>query len=116
MVVRLRAMAPSFLPSNASTVPDKPRGKKLEILQATANGLMAREVAEKVKLKVQTVHYHLKEMRTAFGVTNSRSLVAEALRLGYIETTALSEKFVRVRKEQARALPAATAAEPASSG
>ena len=61
-----------------------PREK--EVLQMVAQGLINREVAERLGISVRTVEAHRARLREKLGLRTVSDLVRYAIRLGLIDT------------------------------
>ncbi len=59
--------------------------QQLRILTLLARGLDRNAMADAAQTTTHNVQYHLKIMFTAFGVSSSTGLVAEAKRLGVVD-------------------------------
>lgn len=71
--------------ANACLVQDVLSPRQQQVLQFLADGKRNREIAAKLYISEATVHYHLRQIFTNFGVRKRTQAVAVAWRVGLIE-------------------------------
>lgn len=78
-------------PANALEQPD-PRGerhptpKELEVLRAVAAGKRNREIADELRLSVNTVEFHLRNIFAKLGASSRADAIVRAQRYGWLDT------------------------------
>jgi DNA-binding NarL/FixJ family response regulator len=60
-------------------------GREMEILSLLADGLVKKEIADKLDISVTTVAYHVKHIYEKLNVQNAPAAVAKAFRMGMFE-------------------------------
>ncbi|MGH2517097.1 MAG: response regulator transcription factor [Ktedonobacterales bacterium] len=63
-----------------------PTPKELEVLQAVASGKRNREIAGELRLSVNTVEFHLRNIFVKLGATSRADAIARARRRGWLDT------------------------------
>ncbi len=59
--------------------------RELEVLKLIADGLVNKEIADKLFISVTTVDSHRKNLLLKFNVSNTAALISEAYRKGFLE-------------------------------
>ncbi|MCK5747748.1 MAG: hypothetical protein KAH44_16135, partial [Oricola sp.] len=91
--VEMRSLAHAFMPPEVAAEPKAPTGPAMEVLRRIAEGRRPKDIAPELEITVDGVNHHLKSMRKKMGVTSTPALVAEAIRMGFLEDVALAPKY-----------------------
>jgi len=72
------------LPDTAPGTPCPLTPRQLDVVRLAAEGLIKREIGERLHLSMDMVKHHMTEVMRRTGTTNTTSAVAAALRRGWI--------------------------------
>lgn len=75
----------SFPKNNGSCTPITLSSREIEIVQLTARGLIAKQIAETLNISTHTVYTHRKNIMQKLNVRNASELVRLAVNKGWVE-------------------------------